>query len=159
MIKISGGHRLSEEEIRNVENDMGVSLPDDYRCFVSNHDGARPQPNIFSISESNESGVNEFIPLRRIRRECTFIENLIDGRMPIAWAEGGNYVCLDISPGGGVFFWDHEEPERDTKLASNFSGFIELLGPFDPASVELKPGQVKSAWIDPEFLKSLDKKE
>lgn len=158
MIEISGGRRLSEEEVREVEQDLEVSLPDDYREFVANHDGVRPQLNIFPISNTNESGVNEFIPLHRIRKECTFIENLGDDRIPIAWAEGGNYVCLDVSKGGGVFFWDHEEPERDAKLADSFSRFMELLAPFDPNSVELKPGQVKSAWIDPEFLKSLDQK-
>lgn len=156
MIEISGGRRLSEEEVREVEQDLEVSLPGDYREFVVNHDGLRPQLNIFRVSGANESGVNEFIPLRRIPKECTFIENLGDGRIPIAWAEGGNYVCLDISTVGGVFFWDHEEPERDMKLADSFSRFIELLEPFDPNSVELRPGQVKSAWIDPDFLKSLD---
>ncbi|MBZ2188660.1 SMI1/KNR4 family protein [Alcanivorax sp. JB21] len=159
MIDILGGRSLSEEEIRNVEQDMRVSFPVDYRHFVAKHDGAKPKLNIFSISESNESGINEFIPLHRIRKECNFIENLVDGRIPIAWAEGGNYVCLDVLAGGGVFFWDHEEPKRDTKLADSFSRFIELLEPFDPGSVELKPDQVKSAWIDPEFLKSLDQKK
>ena len=158
MIEISGGRRLSEEEIQEVEHGLEISFPGDYREFVANHDGLRPQLNIFSVSGTNESGVNEFIPLHRIRTECAFIENLGDARIPIAWAEGGNYVCLDVSSEGGVFFWDHEEPDRDAKLADSFSHFIELLAPFDPNSVELKPGQVKSAWIDPEFLKSLGQK-
>lgn len=158
MIEISGGRRLSQEQVREVERDLGVSLPDDYREFVANHDGVRPPLNIFPIADANESGVNEFIPLRRVRKECTFIEDLSDDRIPIAWAEGGNYVCLDVSKKGGVFFWDHEEPDKDAKLANSFSHFIELLAPFDPNSVELEPDQVKSAWIDPDFLKSLDQK-
>jgi len=41
------------------------------------------------------------------------------------------------------------------KLASSVFEFLESLTPFDLDSVELKDGQVESAWIDPDFLKGL----
>ena len=81
MIEILDGRRLSQEEVREVEQDLGVSLPDDYREFAANHDGVRPPLNIFPIADANESGVNEFIPLRRVQKECAFIENLSDDRI------------------------------------------------------------------------------
>jgi hypothetical protein len=40
-------------------------------------------------------------------------------------------------------------------MASDFSAFMEMLEPFDPGSIKLRPGQAKSVWIDPDFLKSL----
>jgi len=32
------------------------------------------------------------------------------------------------------------------------------MEPFDPAKLKFEPHQVKSAWVDPEFLKQLKKK-
>ena len=76
----------------------------------------------------------------------------------MAWAEGGNYVFVDEAMNGAVFFWDHEIPEEPTKLADNFQAFLDGLQPFDVKSIELKPGQVKRVWVDPEFLKKLKNK-
>ncbi len=157
MIEIDGGFHLSEIEIHRGERELGVSVPEDYRRFVAEHDGLKPKPNIFRVSKTNQCGVNQFIPFRRIAKERGFIENLRVGWIPIAWAEGGNYVCLECRK-GGVFFWDHEDPATDYTLANTFSVFLDMLAPFDSNDVQLKPGQVKSAWIDPEFLKSLDRK-
>ena len=37
--------------------------------------------------------------------------------------------------------------------------FVEhVMEPFDPAKLKFEPHQVKSAWVDPEFLKQLKKK-
>ncbi|MEM6791925.1 MAG: SMI1/KNR4 family protein [Myxococcota bacterium] len=76
---------------------------------------------------------------------------------PIADAEGGNYVCLRREPSGawGVVFWDHEL-EEETAISSTFSEFLDSLRNFDPASVELKPGQLISVWIDPSLLANHD---
>ena len=73
----------------------------------------------------------------------------------MAWAEGGNYVLVDEGRKGTVWFWDHEIPDAPTELAPNFGAFLNLLEPFDIATIQLKPGQVKKVWIDPEFLKRL----
>ena len=67
---------------------------------------------------------------------------------------GGNYVFVDGAT-GAVYFWDHEQPTPPVQMASDFAAFMEMLEPFDPGSIKLKPGQVKTAWIDPDFLKSL----
>jgi len=43
-----------------------------------------------------------------------------------------------------------------TFLADSFDAFFSSIKPFDVIDVNLKPGQVISAWIDPEFLKDLN---
>jgi hypothetical protein len=65
----------------------------------------------------------------------------------IAEDECGNYF---IEVAGEVFFWDHETSER-TLLSSSIHNFIS--GCAAPSEIELKPDQVTSAWIDPEFAK------
>ncbi|MBX3432813.1 MAG: SMI1/KNR4 family protein [Pirellulales bacterium] len=103
-------------------------------------------------SDVNDSGVNRFIPVRQILAERKNIEELSARAFPIAWAEGGNYVLIDLDAAGAVFFWDHETAES-TKLADDFDGFLATLQPFNVDDIELKPGQVKSVWVDPDFLK------
>lgn len=58
----------------------------------------------------------------------------------------GNYFVL--GQGGCVQFWDHESGEF-TELASSWSLFVSAL--YVPKPIELKPGQVKHVWVDPEF--------
>ena len=45
------------------------------------------------------------------------------------------------------------------RLALLIAPFVEhVIEPFDPAKLKFEPHQVKSAWVDPEFLKQLKKK-
>ena len=56
-----------------------------------------------------------------------------------------------------VLFWDHElEGEENTfGLAPSFQAFLAAMKPLTPEDVPA--GNVVKAWIDPEFLKSLEK--
>jgi hypothetical protein len=153
-VKFRNGQPQSESALKAFEEQIGVMLPHDFREFTRLHNGAEPETNIFSAGKGNESCVNRFIPLEKILSERTHIDQERLRFLPVAWAEGGNYVCLDLD-NGGIFFWDHEEPSDELKLAESFRHFIEMLAPFDVKDVTLKPGQVKKAWIDPDFLKGL----
>ena len=154
-LTLAKGKSASRADIERLEHKIGEALPRSFLEFVSQHDGAEPETNIFKIGRTNESGVNGFIPICKIPTERANIENLPARAFPFAWAEGGNYVYLDVTD-ESVYFWDHEQPNPATPIASDFTAFIEMLKPFDPSSIKLRPGQVKSAWIDPDFLKSLD---
>src|SRR5687767_5420943 len=144
----------SEEQLRVLEAALGARLPDDYRTFLRRHNGAAPEPNIFPVGEANGSGVNRFIPVSQILRERESLAvEIPPAALPIAWAEGGNYVLLDLGRDGLIAFWDLELPERLAPLSESFAEFLSGLRPFDTSDVELEPGQVQSAWIDPDFLK------
>src|SRR5262249_46297102 len=80
------------------------------------------------------------------------------GMVPIAYAAGGNYVCVGMgSRGYGVYFLDHEfkGDEALTRLTRSIPEFLAALRPFEKPS--LAPGQVKRVWINPEFAKRLKK--
>jgi hypothetical protein len=156
-IKLNKGRPVPQEELKQLESELGFPLSEPFRIFVSRNDGAEPETNIFKVNQETDGGVNRFIPVRDIAKERRNIENLPSKAYPIAWAEGGNYVFVDDGNSGKVFFWDHEEPEIPTKVADNFDAFLSILEPFDAKSIELKPGQVKRAWIDPDLLKKLKK--
>lgn len=154
-VKLTNGRPAPLADIEKLQREIGSALPKSFLEFIRQHDGAEPETNIFKIGGVNESGVNGFIPVREIPTERANIENLPPTAFPIAWAEGGNYVFVDTAS-GAVYFWDHEQPTPPVRMASDFTSFMEMLEPFDPSSIQLKPGQVKSAWIDPDFLKSLN---
>jgi len=154
-VKLTKGRAASLREIATLQEEVGFSIPPEFLEFIAVNDGAEPETNIFKIGNSNESGVNRFIPISEIPKEISRVENLPNAVLPVAWAEGGNYVLIDQSQNGAIFFWDHELPDDTARLADNFRSFLDLLEPFDVSTIKLKPGQVRKAWIDPDFLKDI----
>ena len=155
-VKLTGGKTASQADILALETALNCRLSDSLRKFLQAYDGAEADTNIFKVSDTNQCGVNEFIPCAEMLKERIYIENIPPKSFPVAWAECGNYVFVDEGKKGVVCFWDHETAEI-TSLAASFGDFLDLLQPFDISTVKLKPGQVKRVWVDPEFLKSLKK--
>lgn len=151
-VRLNRGKIVCEVKVCAFEARIRTALPADYRRFLTEHDGSEPETNIFRIDATNESGVNAFIPFDRLETERAFIADTVQASMfPIAYAEGGNYACLDMRT-GAVCFWDHEDPRRPSWLAGDFAAFLDLLEPFDVSSIQLKPGQVEEVWVDPKLL-------
>jgi hypothetical protein len=82
------------------------------------------------------------------------IFSILDGTRFDVLAEDGCGNCFTMGEDGAVWFWDHETDEF-VRLAASVPEFISHCA--DPQSVELHPNQVKSAWIDSAFAKSLGK--
>ncbi len=172
-IKISKSNvGTSLSEIKNLERQLGRQLPSDYENFLLSTNGGVPEPNRFEVPQFDTgSGVTWFFGLlgEPKYRDLAYEQKVLGQRLPngmiaVADAAGGNRICLSIRNRdfGCVYFWDHElESELNVEsplaqLATTFDEFLSILQPFDPESVELEPGQVESAWIDPEFLRSLN---
>jgi cell wall assembly regulator SMI1 len=155
-IKIGSTDAAEEADIRFIEQAVGLFLPNELKQFFRKHDGVEPEDNTFDIESSNDSGVNRFIPARQILSEHKKV-GLSPTTIPIAWAEGGNLVLMDVRL-GSVLFWDHETDD-ETKLANSLAEFLEALQPFNIDDIELKPGQVKRVWVDPKLLEELEEEE
>jgi len=91
---------MSDEEIAAFERMVGHLLPQGIKIFFSKYDGAEPATNIFNIGETNDSGVNKFIPMHKMLAEMFYVENMPQYAFPIAWTEGGNYVIIKPTEGG-----------------------------------------------------------
>ncbi len=154
-IKISNGSSASQSDVNRLERLVGTRLPIDFVDFVSVYDGSTPESNLFSVGADNGSGVTRFIPVADIIKEAVLLTEMGEGMFPFAWAEGGNYVVID-SKSGKVFFWDHELDQPLVCISPTLSQFLDLLTPFSIESLNLKPSQARKAWIDPNFLKSID---
>ncbi|MDU8357801.1 SMI1/KNR4 family protein [Pseudomonas syringae group sp. J309-1] len=154
-VNFSKSKAVNQKDISDFSRAFGCSLPDQVVDFFLEFNGSKPETNTFSVGDDNESGVNKLICISEVLDERKFLDFIGIKVFPVAIAEGGNYVVIDLNQGQSVFFWDHEKPAEMTFLASDIQEFLNGLVPFDPDSIELKEGQVESVWIDPDFLKSL----
>ncbi|HKY58607.1 MAG TPA: SMI1/KNR4 family protein [Aeromicrobium sp.] len=157
-------------EIAALEARLAAALPEAFRRFLEDRGGGKPIPNQ-ALGESAQPlgvGVNRFFTVEELtERHKDFGQRIPGDLLAIADTEGGNLVCVAVDGDrtGAVYFWDHElevgegEPPSEanlTPLAADFERFLECLVPLDVSGTE-QPMQVVSAWIDPEFLASLER--
>lgn len=153
-VQLKNGKPAPKETIVAIEAVVGP-LSESVRRFLAYHDGAEPESNTFRVSDNCDSGVRRFIPASEVLRQCRYIDGLPSRAYPLAEDDCGNFVVVDEDRSGAVFFWDHEVLDDPVKLAPNFDAFLDLLVPYDPSTIQVKPGQVKRVWVDPDFLKKL----
>lgn len=158
----------SRTKLEHLQRELGVALPEQYAAFLTLNDGAVPESNFVPTRGGEEVGVSEFLSCDALIQAAQQMHGRMpEGVLPVAHAEGGNYIALVCSGrlAGAVFFWDHElesdEGEPATwsnlfKIDDSFDSFLARLEVYEP--VLLQPGQVKSVWIDPEFLAKYRKK-
>jgi hypothetical protein len=161
-VKIKKGKKISEKDLIAFEQRAGVKFPTDYRNFLIENNGGIPEANEFDVPGTNNgSGINEFLSIDDLEVTKKRLGNrLLPSAWAIAYAEGGNYLCLVIGEKKGVYFWDHElETEEELPaswdnmflVSENFADFLSSLKKFDINEIELKPGQVQDIWVDPDF--------
>ena len=102
--------------MRKLERLAGVSLPSDYRSFLTTHNGGRPEPDCFVLPYPNgvvgEAQLVCFFPLRD--ESCDGRgPNLIDWPLYCAWNDLREdleeiYAEVEIEPGGVLLPIGHD---------------------------------------------------
>ena len=105
---------------------------------------ALPKRDTFKTG-GDEFGVHTLFPVQSWRPHTEPCRQ--PGSLIFAEDDGGNFFLY--APDGSVSFWDHETDD-ETVLATSVEQFCDSL--VEPTPVVLRAGQVKSAWIDPDFL-------
>ncbi|BEV00641.1 SMI1/KNR4 family protein [Novosphingobium olei] len=139
----------SAAALSDLESWLGQQLPATYVEFVRNHDGAEPQENSL-VTNENEVALSRFISVNEAAKLAEQIDGFPVGVIAFAEDSCGNYFYVEPRS-GSVRFWDHEVESEDEVVASDVSGLIAKLTPFDMTKVKLTPGQVKRVWVDPSF--------
>lgn len=134
---------LSEKEITDREREIGRRLPEDYRAFLLRSNGAEPELNKFDVPPNNSSSVREFYSLDQQREEKKALSGYLpDNSWPVAYDGCGNIISLTWNDGSWwVTFWDHEL-EREILISNSFSGFMDMLSPFDIRASQFDNAQV-----------------
>ncbi len=145
----------SADALKRLCHWSGGELPPSYLDFVSQHDGAEPEENRLPTSE-NELVLTRFIPVHEAPVLSEQIEGFPTNVIPFAEDGCGNYLYVEPAT-GTVRFWDHEVDGEDEEIAADIADLLAKLMPAHAVDGRLTPGQVKHAWIDPDFLADLQK--
>ena len=153
-IALKGGQRAALTDIAALESAIGEPLDAVYRKFIESNDGAKPDQNCFPVNQvAGMGGITRFISVKDVVAEKQYVDDIAQNAYPIAFSEGGNYVVLDQSRGGAIFFWDHEVEEGMPKVADHFDAFVEMLEPFDLSDIDTSAYEGATCWVDPDLLK------
>jgi hypothetical protein len=148
------GKPLSDGDIVEMEKKLAVSLPEDYKTFLKQYNGGRPDPKFFPIFgfKNNTVGqVQDFFGIDDPFESCrldwnfqTFFGRIPDNLFPIACEDGGSLICLSISGSdkGAIYYWDYygetQPPSYDNiyQIAGTFQGFLDNIHFYDPLAEE-----------------------
>jgi hypothetical protein len=130
----------TEEMIIELENEMGIRLPEDYRAFLNQFNGGTP---ILHLSLVIVEELNEAIPLEAfygihsnkrydlahwnlVEYEGEFLKKYI----VIGEVFEGGKILLKISEDYGVYYWDGNDEFNEEfiyNIGLNFQMFLENL--------------------------------
>ncbi|MFP3812687.1 SMI1/KNR4 family protein [Bacillus pumilus] len=130
--------------MNKIEEENGYHISSDYKSFINKYGECWIEDNVYtSLREKPVWFVGESVPVELFYgleqndydiREAikTYKEQLSEQIIPIADADDGDLICLDVSEinQGKIYFWDHELRDRDQDLfliADTFTEFIEGL--------------------------------
>jgi len=119
---------LSEARLVQVEEKIGIRLPEQYRRFLLKYNGGQPIPASFHYKTEagpySGSMVDWFLAI--YDGEYNNFESWFElckgeqprvpaNLVPIAHDPGGNLICISVSGSdqGAVYFWDHENEAED----------------------------------------------
>jgi hypothetical protein len=141
---------VSSAEISSIQQELNWVFPKEYIDFLKIYNGTEFESNIFYVkSYRGFCSLSEIINILDLRTTYKdIIRNFESEYIPIALAEGGNYILL--SRNLEIYFLDHED-EKKYKIANNLSGFLKLLKPNDISRVTLNPDDIISIYVDPKL--------
>lgn len=143
-MKIKGYGNVKEVEILKLEEEIGFTLPDDYKEFLINFNGGVPEVmySTFTLNELEENiglqvlyglDLEKGLDLREWYEE--YEDDLLDDCLIIGHGIGFGFIVLVNSPEvSGVYFWDNSfeldnssEDENVYKISDTFRQFIDEL--------------------------------
>lgn len=151
---LNTGIKLTEEQVRDFEKQLGIELPQDYKEFMLNNNGGEPDGNwAFDFFEYNSSEKTSSIvkyfekiyleetmendDLRAGYKALVDSEQISTNYLPIADDPFGNiiFICVGTEKHGKVFFGNSELEDPETGylvvslIADSFTEFLEKLYP------------------------------
>lgn len=145
------GEKLSSKDIKEMEGELNLSFPKDYKDFLLKTNGGMPEDEVeFDFIENGTSDEDEFEQGSDIHyfyddnEIMESYENLVDEELipdeylPIACDSFDNQILLRLGKCdnyGAIYFADAESEESEdsgwvlSKVADSFTAFLGMLRP------------------------------
>lgn len=134
--------KASVDNIKIVENKLGIILPTDFKVCVLENNGGRPSPYVFDI-ENRKGNVFATLLDLSLSKETNMVtmreyvlDRLVDNIYPFADDPGGNLICFDYRGGNDrppkIVYWDHEIAYEDPEgalfyICDTFTQLLDML--------------------------------
>lgn len=150
------GTTLNEEDIVQLERELGYAIPSDYARFLLAYNGGVPEPNCHDVQGTEGTSIGEFVDIfvfysvanvsGEVQESYCIKSNwsVYRGRIPqnlfpIGEDGGGNQICISLygEDKGSIWYWDHEAekipPDYSNcyKVADNFQALLDNLFEYD----------------------------
>ena len=147
------GPKISEADVWKLEEFIQRRLPEQYRRFLLEFNGGRPDPDTVDVAglPGSPTDVQVFFGIGRlIESSCidwrveSLVERMEDGLLPIACDSFGSVYCISLREEdyGAVSFCDLQSVFADYEtdptfypVAPNFDAFLNGLYPFVETTV------------------------
>ena len=142
---------ISEKEIRQIEQDLGITLPSDFIAHYRRYNGGTPEKTMWRDETHDYLEVRDFMSFIYCKDFGDDQDYTLNGRAKEEWREktlpptllpfafdwGGNYFCIDLITGHVCYFvkdvWsDNISTEKNWEINTDYvtdsiSKFIENL--------------------------------
>jgi cell wall assembly regulator SMI1 len=133
---IHSGDSVTQQDISEFEKSFEVRLPKDYKDFLLETNGGRPEKSFFPF-EDDGFGIGWFYNLKNGKYTLEFTLELLwiaeqtipRNLIPIARGHGADFycICLDTANYGQIYVWHGNMDVEPFKVANSFSELIEGL--------------------------------
>jgi cell wall assembly regulator SMI1 len=138
------GPKVHQDAIKDLEFELGASLPQDYREFLMQYNGGAPTPNTIDVPNAPDmpTDIQVLFGIERPIESSSLSWNLclalerFPGQtlLPIACDSGGNLFCLQFDRGAAstIIYYDLADPDtRYFPVATTFTMFLTKIRDFD----------------------------
>jgi SMI1-KNR4 cell-wall len=145
MRMVDVGPRVEPELLMELERERGVTLPADYRAFLAEYDGGRPEPCSFRVPSHEEEyfdvqvhfGLSRAVETSNVAwNSWQYRSGLGEGLLPIGCTDTNDLLLLGLvgNRRGRIMFWDAMASSRGEgihEVAPGFRAFLDGLSDVD----------------------------
>ncbi|MEZ6143441.1 MAG: SMI1/KNR4 family protein [Zavarzinella sp.] len=157
------------ETITQFEEEIGNTIPIQYREFLLQQNGGKPKLYVVKFGKRpyDDAAIDMFLGVKcKLSNSIKFFleiyqERIPEWTLPIASEEGDNLFLISTrqSDNGAIFFWDHEKEQTKKsykKIAKDLYNFLQMLHPpklieYQLANVVYDNGVSETFLIDANF--------
>ncbi len=125
---------ISNSDIENMEQKLGISFPSDFKEVILKNNGSSPELNVFDTDVSQERVAEYLLSFNQddkgniLDTYYSIKDRLPEKCIPVMSDPFGNYICFNFSNEDSpkLYFWDHENNSIEF-ISDDFTNFLKKL--------------------------------